>query len=55
MLIVPISIARFASYAGARVPHGFTFLADLIFALGGLSFLLADAHALHATPTPDLI
>jgi len=56
VLIVPISIARFASYAGARVPHGFTFLADLIFALGGLSFLLlTDAHALHATPTPDLI
>lgn len=35
MLVVPISIARFASYAGARVPHGFTFLADLVFALGG--------------------
>jgi len=40
VLIVPISIARFASYAGARVPHGFTFLADLIFALGGFANLL---------------
>ena len=35
MLIVPISIARFAKYAGANVPGAFTFLADLIFALGG--------------------
>jgi len=40
VLIVPISIARFASYAGARVPDGFTFLADLIYALGGLFILL---------------
>jgi hypothetical protein len=30
-----MSIARFASYAGARVPDAFTFLADVIFALGG--------------------
>ena len=35
MLIVPMSIARFASYAGANVPVAFTFLADFIFALGG--------------------
>jgi hypothetical protein len=39
VLIVPISIARFASYAGARVPVAFTFLADLIFTLGGRSFV----------------
>jgi len=32
VLVVPISIARFASYAGVRVPNGFTFFADLIFA-----------------------
>jgi hypothetical protein len=35
VLIVPISIARFASYAGAQVPVAVTFLADFIFALGG--------------------
>jgi hypothetical protein len=35
LLVVPISIARFASYAGAGVPHGFTFVADMVFALGG--------------------
>ncbi|KAI0251895.1 hypothetical protein BJV78DRAFT_396611 [Lactifluus subvellereus] len=40
VLIVPISIARFASYAGARVPPTFTFLADIVFALGGFANLL---------------
>jgi len=40
VLIVPISIARFASYAGARVPVAFTFLADVIFALGGFANLI---------------
>lgn len=40
ILIVPISIARFASYTGAHVPTGFTFVADLIFALGGFVNLL---------------
>jgi hypothetical protein len=35
VLIVPMSIARFASYAGAQVPVAFTFLADFVFALGG--------------------
>ncbi len=50
VLIVPISIARFASYAGARVPHGFTFMADLIFALGGQFF--TDARHVTTTPSP---
>lgn len=49
MLIVPISIARFANYTGASVPYGFTFLADLIFALGGWFF--TDVY----TPTPRLM
>jgi len=40
LLIVPISIARFASYAGAGIPHGFTFVADIVFALGGFANLL---------------
>jgi hypothetical protein len=44
VLIVPISIARFAFYAGARVPHGFTFMADLIFALGGQFFAPMRTH-----------
>ncbi len=35
LLILPISIARFASFAGVRVPNAITFLADMIFALGG--------------------
>jgi hypothetical protein len=35
VLILPMSIARFASYAGAHIPVAFTFLADFIFALGG--------------------
>ena len=48
VLVVPISIARFASYAGARVPYGFTFLADLIFALGG-QFSTTDGHS-HPFP-----
>lgn len=40
VLIVPISIARFASYAGAQVPVAVTFLADFIFALGGFANLM---------------
>ncbi len=35
ILLLPISIARFSSYAGANIPAGFTFTADVIFALGG--------------------
>lgn len=58
VLIVPISIARFASYAGARVPHGFTFMADLIFALGGfanfLLFLGTRRFIPDASMIPDL-
>jgi len=40
VLIVPMSIARFASYAGANVPVAFTFMADFIFALGGFANLM---------------
>ncbi|KAH9974012.1 hypothetical protein BGW80DRAFT_1226070 [Lactifluus volemus] len=39
-LIVPISIARFASYAGAPIPNSVTFLADIVFALEGFANLL---------------
>jgi hypothetical protein len=48
VLIVPISIARFASYAGARVPDAFTFLADVIYALGGPSPLTINPSDLMA-------
>ncbi|KAH9993339.1 hypothetical protein BJV74DRAFT_884449 [Russula compacta] len=55
VLIVPISIARFASYAGASVPHGFTFLADLIFALGGFANLLLFLGTRRFIPDPNTI
>jgi hypothetical protein len=51
VLIVPISIARFASYAGAQVPLAFTFLADLIFALGGT--VVSHRGVLYFTPAPQ--
>jgi len=58
VLVVPISIARFASYAGVRVPNGFTFFADLIFALGGFANFLLFLGTRHFVPdvstVPDL-
>jgi hypothetical protein len=55
VLIVPISIARFASYAGARVPAAFTFLADVVFALGGRFAPCLDVSSPHIiTPAPHL-
>ncbi|KAH9000815.1 hypothetical protein EDB86DRAFT_3074815 [Lactarius hatsudake] len=57
ILIVPISIARFASYAGAPVPVSFTFMADTIFALGGFVNLLLFLSTRRFIPdlqtTPD--
>lgn len=57
ILIVPISIARFTSYAGAPVPAGFTFMADMIFALGGFVNLLLFLSTRRFIPdlqtTPD--
>ncbi|KAI9511682.1 hypothetical protein F5148DRAFT_1169706 [Russula earlei] len=55
VLIVPISIGRFASYAGARVPHGFTFLADFIFALGGFVNLVLFLGTWRSMPDPSTI
>jgi len=55
VLVVPISIARFASYAGARVPLGFTFLADLVFALGGFANLLLFLGTRHFIPDVSTI
>ncbi|KAI0053197.1 hypothetical protein FA95DRAFT_1568838 [Auriscalpium vulgare] len=40
LLIAPITIARFASYAGAHIPQGFIFFADIIYGLGGFTNLL---------------
>jgi len=57
VLIVPISIARFASYAGARVPESLTFMADMIFALGGFVNMLLFLNTRRFIPdlqtTPD--
>lgn len=53
VLIVPISIARFAGYAGAHLPVAFTFLADLIFALGGRLSLNPPHYYYHPCPTSD--
>ncbi|KAA1473670.1 hypothetical protein DENSPDRAFT_741383, partial [Dentipellis sp. KUC8613] len=42
LLILPITIARFASYAGAQVPTWATLLCDVIFSLSGfVNFMLA--------------
>jgi len=53
-----MSIARFASYAGAHVPVAFTFLADFIFALGGFANLMLFLGTRRFIPdvstTPDL-
>lgn len=58
VLIVPISIARFANYAGVRVPVAFTFLADVIFALGGFAnlihFLSTRRRIPDVSTMPDL-
>ncbi|KAI0280376.1 hypothetical protein BGY98DRAFT_914694, partial [Russula aff. rugulosa BPL654] len=58
VLIVPISIARFAGYAGAHLPVAFTFLADLIFALGGFAnlmhFLSTRRYIPDLSTMPDL-
>jgi len=57
ILIVPISIARFASYAGASIPNGFMFTADMIFALGGFVNMLLFLGTRRFIPdlqtTPD--
>ncbi|KAI9444252.1 hypothetical protein H4582DRAFT_1807503 [Lactarius indigo] len=53
ILIVPISIARFASYAGARVPSSFMFTADMIFALGGFVNLLLFLGTRRFIPDPQ--
>ncbi|KAF8491856.1 hypothetical protein F5888DRAFT_1860574 [Russula emetica] len=53
VLIVPISIARFANYAGARVPDGFTFLADVIFALGGFANFIHFLNTRRWIPDVD--
>ncbi|KAI9458884.1 hypothetical protein BJY52DRAFT_1223290 [Lactarius psammicola] len=53
ILILPISIARFASYSGARVPDGFTFVADVIFALGGFVNLLLFLGTRRFIPDPQ--
>lgn len=55
VLIVPMSIARFASYAGARVPDEFTFLADLIYALGGFTNLVLFLGTRRHIPDPRTI
>jgi len=55
VLIVPISIARFASYAGARVPDEFIFLADLIYALGGFTNLVLFFGTRRHIPDPSTI
>jgi len=58
VLIVPISIARFASYAGAQVPVAFTFMADFVFALGGFAnlnlFLGTRCRVPNVATIPDL-
>ena len=49
-----MSIARFASYADARLSHGFVFSADLIFALGGQLFTtegVGGGHSHATTPS----
>ncbi|KAH9968197.1 hypothetical protein BC827DRAFT_1152477 [Russula dissimulans] len=55
VLIVPISIARFASYAGAPVPDEFIFLADLIYALGGFTNLVLFLGTRRHIPDPSTI
>ncbi|KAI0264745.1 hypothetical protein BC834DRAFT_882401 [Gloeopeniophorella convolvens] len=55
LLVVPISIARFASYAGHPVPQACTFLADLVFALGGFANLLLFLRTRRRIPDPATI
>lgn len=63
ILIVPITLARFISFAGSSVPPSITFLADFIFNLSGLvnlilvlttRCLLPDLHTLPDLTTPRL-
>ncbi|EIM82103.1 uncharacterized protein STEHIDRAFT_171683 [Stereum hirsutum FP-91666 SS1] len=63
ILIVPITLARFISFAGSSVPPSITFLADFIFNLSGLvnlilvlttRRLLPDLHTLPDLTTPRL-
>ncbi|KAN0126207.1 hypothetical protein V8E53_014933 [Lactarius tabidus] len=57
VLILPISIAHFAGYAGARVPDSVTLMADMIFALGGFVNMLLFLRTRRSIPdlrtTPD--
>lgn len=57
VLILPISIAHFAGYAGVRVPESVTLMADMIFSLGGFVNMLLFLRTRRSIPdlrtTPD--